>query len=273
MSRAYPPIPLTELRSLVRIVRRLRKDCPWDREQTHRSLRGSLIEETYEVVEALDRADMKELKKELGDVLLHVFMQATIAEQRKEFSLKDVLNDISAKLIRRHPHVFGGTSVADSSEVRHRWETLKLQEGRTSLLEGVPKGMPALQRALRIQQRAAKVGFDWEKRKDVWKKVREELEELRDTLEVSDRRRREEEFGDLLFALVNYARFVDVDPEAALRATIEKFNSRFRHIERRMRKEGKDIRRATLQEMDGMWEDAKRKQRGNAKGKRKKAKM
>ena len=261
MPARYPTVPMQELKNLVRIVRKLRKECPWDREQTHESLGPSLVEETYEVVGALDDRNLEELRNELGDLLLHVLMQATIAEQSREFTLKEVVAGISAKLIRRHPHVFGPVRVAEAEEVKHRWEILKMHEGRASLLEGVPRRMPALQRALRIQERAARVGFDWKRREQVWGKVREELEELRRTLGRSGPRRREEEFGDVLFALVNYARFVGVNPESSLRKTVEKFTKRFQHIERELKKEGKDIHLSSLEEMDVLWEEAKTKKR------------
>ncbi len=258
MPQRYPQIPTDEFQEFVRIVRRLRRDCPWDRKQTHRSLRESLIEETYEVIETLDENDIDELKNELGDLLLHVVLHATIAEQAGEFSLQTVLKRINAKLIRRHPHVFGTVKVKDESEVKRNWETLKMAEGRSSLLDGVPRWMPALQRALRVQQRAARVGFDWSTQEEVWKKVREELEEVRETLGKRNGKRREEEFGDLLVALVNYARFLHVNPEHALRSTIEKFTHRFRHIEDTLGKRGLDIRNSTLEEMDGLWNEAKK---------------
>jgi XTP/dITP diphosphohydrolase len=252
------------MEQFIRIVRRLRKECPWDRKQTHQSLRHSLIEETYEVVEALDRNNLEELKKELGDLLLHVMMQTTIAEQAGEFALRDVVKEITDKLVRRHPHVFGTRKVRNASEVRQNWEDIKMEEGRRSLLEGVPRRMPALQRALRIQQRAAKVGFDWSRAEDVWKKVHEELAELRTTLKRGRAAEREEEFGDFLFALVNYARFLDINPEDALRATIAKFTHRFQFIEGEMKKRGKNIRHSTLEEMDALWNEAKRRKRSPA---------
>jgi tetrapyrrole methylase family protein/MazG family protein len=257
MASRYPTIPSTEFRKFVRIVRRLRRDCPWDRRQTHRSLRAALIEEAYEVVDTLDRADLASLRGELGDLMLHVVLQATIAEQEGEFTFAQVLEEISRKLIRRHPHVFGRLRVSGAEEVKRNWEQVKLAEGRRSLLEGVPRHLPSLQRALRIQQRAARVGFDWKKSTDAWKKVREELEELRHALS-SDPRKRHEEFGDLLFALVNYARFLDIDPESSLRGTNEKFTKRFRYIERQLQKRGKHPHQATLTEMDALWDEAKR---------------
>lgn len=236
----------------------MRAACPWDREQTHQSIRHSLIEEAYETVEALDENNLDELKKELGDLLLHIVMHATIAEQAKEFTLKAVIGEITNKLIRRHPHVFGEEKLNDAHAVKKNWEKLKMQEGRTSILDGVPKQLPALQRALRVQERAAKVGFDWKYEKDVWKKVHEELEEFRAALKRNNRKKKEDEFGDFLFALVNYARFVGVEPESALRGTVEKFTRRFRFIEQELKRNGKDIHDSNLEEMDGLWERAKK---------------
>jgi tetrapyrrole methylase family protein/MazG family protein len=258
MAARYPSIPISEFRDFVRIIRRLRRDCPWDRRQTHRSLRESLIEETYEVIESLDRNRISDLRGELGDILLHIVLHSTIAEQNGEFTLRQVLQDINQKLIRRHPHVFGRVKVRGTDDVKRNWEQIKLAEGRASYLEGVPRHLPALQRALRLQQRAARVGFDWESPEDVWQKVREEVEEVRKTLRAADSRAREEEFGDLLFALVNYARFLRVNPETALRRSTEKFTSRFRFIEQQLRRRGKDPRESTLAEMDELWNVAKK---------------
>jgi tetrapyrrole methylase family protein/MazG family protein len=254
----YPPVPTRELARFVHIVRRLRAECPWDREQTHQSIRHSLIEETFEVVEALDENNLAELKIELGDLLLHIVMHATMAEQAKEFTLRNVLAEITGKLIRRHPHVFGKKRTLSTSEVKQNWERLKMNEGRTSLLDGIPKAMPALQRALRVQERAAKVGFDWKHERDVWAKVREEGEELRRAVKGNTRKKKEEEFGDYLFALVNYARFIGVEPESALRGTVEKFTRRFQYIERELKRRKKDIHASTLEEMDTLWNKAKR---------------
>ncbi|MBI5474470.1 MAG: nucleoside triphosphate pyrophosphohydrolase, partial [Ignavibacteriae bacterium] len=180
--KKYPPVPTQQFSKFVHIVRRLRAECPWDREQTHQSIRHSLIEETYEAIEALDDNNLDELRKELGDLLLHVAMHATMAEQEQSFTLNDVIRGITDKLIRRHPHVFGAKQVANAHEVKQNWERIKMSEGRSSLLDGVPRQLPALQRALRVQERAAKVGFDWKKEKDVWAKVREEGEELKHAL-------------------------------------------------------------------------------------------
>ncbi|MBI4535233.1 MAG: nucleoside triphosphate pyrophosphohydrolase [Ignavibacteriae bacterium] len=259
MRNRYPKIPTKDLERLIEVVRRLRHECPWDRQQTHQSIRHSLLEETYEVIEALDDNDINELKKELGDLLLHIIMHVTMAEQTREFTLQDVVREITEKLIRRHPHVFGSHRVRDAEEVTHNWEKIKMDEGRTSILDGVPKSLPALLRAAKVQGRAAKVGFEWRKKSDVWKKVEEEHEELQRAVRGNSKRKREEELGDYLFALVNYARFIDVNPEDALRSTVDKFMKRFRFIERELRKQGKDIHHSTLEEMDGLWNQAKRK--------------
>lgn len=254
---SYPRVPQREFKRFVEIVRRLRTECPWDREQTHQSIRHSLIEEAYEVIEALDTHNLEELRRELGDLLLHIAMHATIAEQEKEFTLKDVISEITEKLIRRHPHVFGRRKAATAHEVKQHWERLKMGEGRASLLDGIPKHLPALQRALRVQERASRVGFDWKHERNVWKKVREEGEELRRAVLRTKHEKQEEEFGDYLFALVNYARFVGIEPETALRRTVEKFIKRFRYIEQELAKKGKDVHDSSLEEMDALWNKAK----------------
>jgi XTP/dITP diphosphohydrolase len=245
----------------VEITKRLRAECPWDREQTHQSIRMSLIEEAYEVVEAIDGNAFDELRKELGDLLLHVVFHANIAEEAGEFTLEQVITGITEKLIFRHPHVFGDAKADNAHEVKQNWEKLKMQEGRTSLMDGVPKELPALLRAHRLQDKASKAGFDWERREDVWKKVEEELSELHVEIGhesgTANRDRIEMEFGDLLFALVNYARFLHVNPEIALRGTIEKFITRFQYIERRLKEKGSDIHSSTLEEMDALWREAK----------------
>lgn len=217
-----------------------------------------MIEETYEVVHAIDEGNLDELRAELGDIMLHVVMQATIAEQKGEFTLEEVLEGISAKLVRRHPHVFGSAKAGTAEEVKYTWERLKMNEGRTSRLEGIPRTLPALQRALRMQQRASKVGFDWPDAHEVWKKVREELGELEATFRRGSAREREEEFGDFLFSLVNLARFLKIHPEDALRQTNQKFERRFRFIERALRARGSSPEESTLEEMDALWEKAKK---------------
>jgi MazG family protein len=248
---------MTEFDRFVEIVRRLRRDCPWDREQTHKSLRHSLIEETYEVVEAIDTSNIEELKKELGDLLLHVIFHSVIAEQEREFLLSEVISHVSDKLVRRHPHVFGDVKADTPQEVKKNWEKLKMEEGRTSVMDGVPKELPALQRAHRLQDKASKVGFDWERKEDAWKKVDEEMGELHRAIEQGDAGATEAEFGDLLFALVNYSRFIEVNPENALRQTVEKFITRFQYIERRLKEMNRDIHSSSLAEMDALWEESK----------------
>ncbi|MFN0157841.1 MAG: nucleoside triphosphate pyrophosphohydrolase [Bacteroidota bacterium] len=258
MNHRYPKVPVEALERFVKIVRRLRKECPWDRVQTHQSIRHSLIEEAYEVVETLDQNNIGELKNELGDLLLHVVMHATIAEQAKEFTFEDLIQSITDKLVRRHPHVFGTLNVRNAEQVKHNWEKLKMKEGRTSILDGVPRGMPSLQRATRMQERTGKVGFEWDNIDDVWKKVIEEADELRVAVKKKRKKQQEEELGDYLFALVNYARYLNIDPEAALRGTVRKFEWRFRYIEDQLRLRGKDPHNSTLKEMDALWNKAKK---------------
>ncbi len=241
----------------VTITKRLRKECPWDKEQTHASIRHSLIEEAYEVVETIDHGQWDELRKELGDLLLHVVFHANIAEERKEFTLDQVIDGIKEKMIFRHPHIFGSTTVKDAAEVKQNWEKLKLKEGRESLMDGVPKHLPALLRAHRLQEKASKVGFDWKHRDDAWKKVEEETKELHEAIGQNSAEHIESELGDLLFAIVNYSRFIQTNPENALRRTIEKFTSRFRFIEKRLKETGKDIHSSSLEEMDALWEESK----------------
>jgi MazG family protein len=244
----------------VEVTKRLRRECPWDREQTHASIRHSLIEEAYEVVEAIDTNDMGELRKELGDLLLHVVFHANIAEEKKEFTLEEVINGITEKMIFRHPHIFGDTKVKDAAEVKRNWEKLKLSEGRTSLMDGVPKELPALLRAHRLTEKASKVGFDWAHRDDAWTKVEEELHEFRRSVDAAEASDAEAELGDVLFSLVNYARFLNINSENALRLTIEKFIVRFQYIEQRLREMGKDPHASTLEEMDVLWVEAKQEQ-------------
>ncbi|MGA3286854.1 MAG: nucleoside triphosphate pyrophosphohydrolase [Bacteroidota bacterium] len=245
-------------KKFIKIVKRLRKECPWDREQTHQSIRHSLIEETYEVIEAIDQQDLTELKQELGDVLLHIVLHAVMAEEEQAFTLNDVIESISEKMIRRHPHVFSNTQVKNAHEVKRNWEHIKLREGRTSVIDGVPKEMPALLRAFRIQEKASKVGFDWKKKRDVWKKVVEEIKELASAEQSKKQDRIEEEFGDVLFALVNYSRFIGVNPEFALNGSTNKFTKRFYHVEEELQRRGKRIGTVSMKEMDEIW-DAKKK--------------
>ena len=247
--------------NFIDIVRRLRKECPWDAEQTHESIRAMLLEEAYEVMEAIEDKDLQQLRKELGDILLHVVMHSVIAEETNAFTLNDVIEGETKKLIHRHPHVFGEVEAKSAEQVTKNWEKLKLQEqGRKSMLDGVPRVLPALQRAHRLQQKAASVGFDWSNIDDVWKKVEEELDELRTVrAENISKEKIEDEFGDVLFSLVNFARFLKINPEDALRGTIEKFISRFQYIETTASAQGKELDKMTLQEMDVLWNEAKRK--------------
>lgn len=251
----------------VSIVYRLRKECPWDREQTNDSIKSATIEEAYEVVEAIDQNNFNELKKELGDLLLHVVFHTIIAEESGKFTIKEVIESIKEKLIRRHPHVFGDAKVNGTDEVKQNWESIKLSEGRYSVLEGVPVTLPALQRAHRLQEKAAKVGFDWETKEDVWKKVIEEINEMQEaesnasTIENEEKYRKElvEEVGDVLFAFVNYSRFLKINPEEALRITNEKFIKRFGYVQQKVESTGKKITESNLKEMDVYWEESKNK--------------
>jgi len=246
--------------TLLAIMKRLRRECPWDSEQTHDSIKGHTIEEAYEVVEAIDDANYEDLRAELGDMLLHVVFHAEIAEGEGRFSIHEVLKAIIDKLIRRHPHIFSDVSVNDSDDVKRNWEQIKMDEGRESVIDGVPRSLPALLKAYRMQDKASKIGFDWERDDDVLEKVREEIEELRAAVRTKDSVRVENEFGDVLFSLVNYARFLRVNPEDALRRTIRKFDTRFRYVERRLRDSGKEPGEATLAEMDVFWNEAKRRE-------------
>jgi len=255
-----------KFKEFVDIVKRLRKECPWDREQTNDSIKHATLEEAHEVIEAIDNNDDEELKKELGDLLLHVVFHSVIAEGDGKFSLDEVIDSISEKLIRRHPHVFGDVQVSDAEHVKKNWETIKMQEGRDSVLEGVPENLPALQRAHRLQEKAAKVGFDWEKKSDVWKKVIEEIEEMHEIEQVKSQmsdvksevnEKLESEVGDVFFALVNYARFLGINPENALRKTNRKFIERFKFVEEKLKANGKSPNESSLAEMDKYWNESK----------------
>lgn len=243
----------------VAIVRQLRRDCPWDREQTHASVKNLLVEEAYETVEAIDAEDWDALKKELGDLLLHVVFHSTIAAQQGHFTLQEVIEAETDKLVRRHPHVFGEAAVRDVGEVLANWEQIKLRDGeKQSALEGVPAAVPALLRAYRIQQKAAGVGFDFPAREGAWEKVEEEIREFKQLVEEgAPPEALEGELGDVLFALVNYARFAGVDPESALQRTNAKFIRRFQHVEARLKAQGRTLADADLAAMDALWDEAK----------------
>ncbi len=246
-------------RELVAILQKLRgpDGCPWDREQTFDSLRPYILEETYEILEAIDEKRYAQLKEELGDLILHIVFQAQVAREMGLFEIDDVLKGINEKLIKRHPHVFGEVKVSGTREVLENWEKIKLDEGEKRLLGGVPKSLPSLLRAFRVQEKAAGVGFDWESDRDVIAKILEEIKELRRARSKGNQAEVEEEFGDLLFAMVNLARWWKVTPEEALRKTVEKFMRRFAYIEDVLKERGQDIKKATLEEMDAIWEEAK----------------
>ena len=242
---------------LLTIMDELRTQCPWDKKQTMQTLRHLTIEETYELGDAILDNDLEEIKKELGDVLLHIVFYAKIGSETKHFDIADVANDICDKLINRHPHIYGDVVVENEEEVKQNWEKIKLKEGKKSVLEGVPKGLPALVKANRIQDKVAGVGFDWEKPEQVWEKVQEELEEFQDEVKQGNADTMESEFGDVLFSMVNYARFLNINPENALERTNKKFIKRFQYLENKAKEQGKALKDMTLTEMDVFWEEAK----------------
>ena len=247
---------------LLTIMDELRENCPWDKKQTLETLRHLTIEETYELSDAILEGDLNEVKKELGDLLLHMAFYARIGSELNAFDMADVLNGICEKLIERHPHVYGDVIAEDEKAVKENWEKIKLRTGNKSVLEGVPKTMPALVKAIRIQDKARGVGFDWERKEQVWQKVEEEMQEFKnefnvDTNEPIDHQKAMAEFGDLLFSLVNYSRFINIDPEEALERTNKKFIKRFQYLETESAKDGKKMGEMTLTEMDEYWEMAK----------------
>jgi len=252
-------IEQTEIQEFVDIVRRLRKECPWDRIQTNRSIRHYTIEEVYELAEAIDGGDWDEVKGELGDILLNVFLHAQIAEDEGKFTLAEMVRAETDKMIERHPHVFGNVAAKTPEQVKKNWERIKTDAGRESIFDGIPVAFPALARAFKIQDRAAKVGFDWGSADEVWPKVEEEIMELRQASKSKNATEIEDEFGDLLFSLVNYARHIGVHPESALRSSTEKFQRRFLYIESVLGKRGVSIHDATLDEMNRLWEESKNK--------------
>lgn len=234
----------------------LREKCPWDQKQTFESLRNLTIEETYELADAITAKNHEELKGEIGDLLLHMVFYCKIASEKKAFDIEDAINTVCDKLVHRHPHIYGNVQVEDEEEVKKNWEKLKLKEGKTSVLEGVPGSLPALVKATRIQEKAKGIGFEWETAKDVWKKVKEEMNEFEAEMNTNSDKM-EEEFGDLLFSLVNYARFIDLSPESALSKTNQKFIARFQLMEKLIKKDNKEIESMPLIEMDKYWDKAK----------------
>ena len=243
---------------LLDIMDDLREKCPWDKKQTIESLRHLTIEETYELADAILDNDLNEIKKELGDLLLHIVFYAKIGSEKEAFDIGDVANAISDKLVERHPHIYGDIQVDNEEQVKQNWEKLKLKEGKKSVLEGVPKSLPAVVKANRIQDKVAGVGFDWEEPHQVWEKVQEELSELNSEIKKGDPKRIASEFGDVLFSMVNYARFIGVNPENALERTNKKFIKRFQYLEQKAAGLNKKLADMTLAEMDVFWEEAKR---------------
>lgn len=242
---------------LLTIMDELRAQCPWDKKQTMQTLRHLTIEETYELGDAILDNDLEEVKKELGDLLLHIVFYAKIGSETKDFDIADVCNGICDKLIDRHPHIYGDIDVKDEEEVKRNWENLKLKEGKKSVLEGVPKSLPALVKANRIQDKVAGVGFDWEEPEQVFEKVKEELNELQFEVGKEDSDKIESEFGDVLFSMINYARFLKINPENALERTNKKFIKRFQYLEEKAKEINKQLKEMTLEEMDVFWEQAK----------------
>ncbi|WP_420580344.1 nucleoside triphosphate pyrophosphohydrolase [Reichenbachiella sp.] len=243
---------------LLTVMDELRENCPWDMKQTLESIRHLTIEETYELSDAILENDLQEVKKEIGDIMLHMVFYSRIASETNAFDIADVLNGICDKLVHRHPHIYGDVEAKDEKQVKENWEKLKLKEkGNVSVLGGVPKSLPAMVKAMRIQEKARGVGFDWDNQNQVWDKVHEELDEFKTEVEKNDQEKARDEFGDLLFSLVNYSRFVNIDPEEALERTNKKFIKRFQYLESESKKDGKAMGEMTLAEMDEYWEKAK----------------
>tara|TARA_B100000900_G_scaffold91362_1_gene74674 strand:+ start:7269 stop:8036 length:768 start_codon:yes stop_codon:yes gene_type:complete len=242
---------------LLSIMDELREKCPWDQKQTIQSLRYLTIEELYELSDAIMNNDIQEIKKELGDILLHIVFYSRIASEKNYFDIEDVINSICEKLIHRHPHIYGDTKVSNEYDVKKNWEKLKLKEGKKSVLEGVPKSLPALVKAYRIQEKVRGVGFDWDNKKQVWDKVLEEIEELKVEVLNGDQEKIESEFGDVIFALTNYSRFINVNPEDAIEKANKKFMKRFKVMEKLLKDEGLNFDQMNLEEMDVYWNKAK----------------
>lgn len=243
---------------LVSIMNDLREKCPWDHRQTIQSLRQMTIEETYELADAITEEDWKGIKEELGDLLLHIVFYAKIGNEQKHFELDEVINGICEKLIARHPHIYGDVQVNDAEDVKKNWEKLKLKEGKKSVISGVPKSLPATVKAMRLQEKAKQVGFEWDNKEQVWEKVEEEMNELKSAITDASQAKIEEEFGDVVFSLINYARFLQVDAENALEKTNKKFIHRFTQMEQQAFQSGKNLQEMTLQEMDSIWNTIKK---------------
>lgn len=243
---------------LLDIMVTLREQCPWDKKQTFESLRHLTIEETYELADAILENDLEEIKKELGDLILHIVFYARLGEETGAFDIHDVTEAIAEKLISRHPHIYGDVVVKDEEDVKRNWEQLKLKEGKQSILEGVPLSLPAMVKAVRVQEKARGAGFDWNHTEQVWEKVFEEMEELRAEVKAGRVNEMEQEFGDLLFSVINLSRFLDINPEDALERTNKKFITRFQYMEKKVKEQGRDLRKMTLEEMDEIWNEAKK---------------
>jgi XTP/dITP diphosphohydrolase len=247
---------------LVKIMDDLREQCPWDKKQTIHSLRQLTIEETYELADAITESDWKSIKEELGDLMLHIVFYAKIGTEQNQFTLDEVMNGICEKLIHRHPHIYSDTKVNDEEDVKRNWEKLKLKEGKTSVLSGVPKSLPSMVKAMRLQEKAKQVGFEWDNREQVWEKVEEENRELLEAVASGDINKMEDELGDVFFSLVNFARFLQVDAENALERTNKKFISRFTTMETEAAKDGKQLHDMNLEEMDAIWNRVKKIEQG-----------
>ncbi|MDO5760359.1 MAG: nucleoside triphosphate pyrophosphohydrolase [Bacteroidota bacterium] len=245
---------------MLSLMKKVRKDCPWDSKQTNDTLRTLTIEEVYELSEAILNKDDKNICKELGDVLMHVVFYSLIGKEKNKFDITEVMNSLSEKLIRRHPHVFCQSGEITYQDVEKNWEKIKLKEGNRSTLAGVPSTLPSLVKAYRMQDKAKGVGFDWENKQEVWAKVEEEIRELKTEEQKEDKEKMEEEFGDVLFALINYARFLDINPDTALEKTNRKFKTRFQYIEQKAKEKGLNLSDMTLEEMDSLWNEAKQTQ-------------
>lgn len=247
---------------LVGIMDDLREKCPWDKKQTIETLRSLTIEETYELADAITSGDYKGIKEEIGDLLLHIVFYAKIGDEQNQFTLDEAINSICDKLISRHPHIYGDVTVRDEEDVKRNWEKLKLKEGKTSVLSGVPKSLPAVVKATRLQEKAKQTGFEWDNREQVWDKVEEEMHELKEAVALNDNVKMEEELGDLLFSLINYARFLQVDAENALERTNRKFIERFTRMEQLAIGQGRTLTEMTLAEMDDLWNQIKKQNTG-----------
>lgn len=246
---------------LVKIMDELREQCPWDKKQTIHTLRQLTIEETYELTDAISEENWKHIKEELGDLMLHLVFYAKIGSEQQQFTLPEVLNGICDKLIARHPHIYGDVKVTDEEDVKRNWEKLKMKEGKTSVLAGVPKGLPSMVKAIRIQEKAKQVGFEWENKEQVFEKIEEEIGELKEVVQTGEQEKIEEELGDVFFSLVNYARFLHIDADHALERTNQKFMKRFVQMEQEALSEGKQLTHMTLEEMDSIWNRIKQKNR------------